>query len=167
MRRAVASLIVTALLQVPQAGVRAQGGPEDPLAPLDRFAGAWTGAGTLHGSKSLLELRFDRVLGRRFVRVEHRNRVETPGGELLFEGLAVYRAVGGTFTATWFDSFGHVYPVAASLEGDTLRAEWGTPDTEQGLTLYRLTAPHTLEVRDSVRKAGTFQELGRATLARR
>lgn len=136
----------------------------DPLAPLDRFVGAWTGAGALHGAKARLELRFERTLGNRFLRIQHQNRVETSGGPMLFEGLAVYRAAGAGFAATWFDSFGHVYPVTASLEGDTLRAEWGTPETEQGTTVYRLTRTGALEVVDSVKRQGALQEFGRASL---
>ena len=56
--------------------------------------------------------------------------------------------------------------MTATLEGDTLRAEWGTGDTEQGLSVYRLTAPSTLEVTDSVKRAGAYQEFGRATLTK-
>jgi hypothetical protein len=138
--------------------------PRDPLAPLDRFLGSWAGPGTLQGSKARLELRFERTLGNRFLRIQHQNRVETPRGEMLFEGLSIYRPKDAGFAATWYDSFGHVYPVTASLEGDALRAEWGTPEIEQGITLYRLTAPGTLEVTDSVKRQGAFQEFARATL---
>ena len=118
--------------------------PKDALAPLDRFLGTWAGPGTLQGAQARLELRFERALGNRFLRIQHQNRVETPRGEMLFEGLSIYRARDGGFAATWYDSFGHVYPVEATLDGDALRAEWGTPETEQGTTVYRLTAPGTL-----------------------
>ncbi len=166
MRRALPLLLVAALLQLHASPLRARAAAPDPLAALDRFAGAWAGPGTLHGSKANLELRVDRALGGRFVRLQHQNRVEMPGRTMAFEGLAFYRAAGAGFAATWFDSFGHVYSVTAALDGDTLRAEWGTPDTEQGLSVYRLSAPGTLEVTDSVKRAGTLQEFGRATLTR-
>jgi hypothetical protein len=165
-RRALTSLAVFSLLPLQGAGVRAQATPPDPLAALDRFAGAWAGPGTLHGSKARLELRVERALGNRFVRLQHLNKLELPGRTMQFEGLALYRAAGSGFAATWFDSFGHVYPVTAKLDGDTLRAEWGTQDTERGLTVYRLTAPGTLEVTDSVMRAGTLQEFGKATLTK-
>jgi hypothetical protein len=165
MRRTRAYAILMGLLATGAAAVRAQA--PDPLAPLDRFTGTWAGPGTLHGSKAQLELRFERALGNRFVRIQHQNRIEMPGRTMPFEGLSLYRAAGARFEATWFDSFGHVYPVTASLNGDTLRAEWGSPDTEQGLTEYRLTATGGLEVTDSVKRAGVFQEFGKATLTKR
>jgi len=163
-----ATIVAVAIACLASTGLQAQApsaaAKVDPLAPLDRFVGAWTGAGTLQGSNARLELRFERALGNRFLRIQHQNRVETPGGTMLFEGLAVYRAAGAGFAATWYDSFGHVYPVTASLDGDTLRAEWGTPETEQGTTVYRLTGPGALEVVDSVKRQGAFQEFGRASL---
>jgi len=165
-RRALVSLVVAGLLHLQGAEVGAQAVAPDPLAALDRFEGAWAGPGTLHGSKARLELRVDRALGKRFVRLQHRNAVEMPGRTMEFEGLALYRGTASGFAATWFDSFGHVYPVTAALDRDTLRAEWGTPDTEQGLTVYRLTTPGTLEVTDSVKRAGAYQEFGRATLTK-
>jgi hypothetical protein len=140
--------------------------PPDPLAPLERFVGAWKGPGTLQGAPAVLELRFERVLGGRFLRIEHRNQVEARGRTMVFEGLALYRGADEGFAATWYDSFGHVYPVTATLDGDTLRALWGTPETEQGTTDYRLAAPGTLEVTDRVRRAGALQEFGKATLAK-
>jgi hypothetical protein len=165
-RRLRLALLATALLPLGGSPASAQAVASDPLAVLDRFQGAWAGPGTLHGSKTRLELRVDRALGKRFVRLQHKHVVEMPGRAMEFEGLALYRASASGFAATWFDSFGHVYPVTATLDGDTLRAEWGTGDTEQGLTMYRPTAPSTLEVTDSVKKAGVYQEFGRATLTK-
>jgi len=160
------ALLAAALLPLAGSPASAQGVAPDALAVFDRFQGTWAGPGTLHGSKTRLELRVDRALGKRFVRLQHKNAVEMPGRTMEFEGLALYRSSPSGFVATWFDSFGHVYPVTATLEGDTLQAEWGTGDTEQGLTVYRLTAPATLEVTDSVKKAGAYQEFGRATLTK-
>ncbi len=160
------AVLAIALLPLGGAPASAQAVASDPLAALDRWLGAWAGPGTLHGSKTRLELRVDRALGKRFVRLQHKNAVEMPGRTMEFEGLALYRSSASGFAATWFDSFGHVYPVTATLEGDTLRAQWGTADTEQGLTVYRLTSPSTLEVADSVKKAGAYQEFGRATLTK-
>lgn len=166
MRRARLVLLVASLLPLGGTGVSAQAVAKDPLAALDRFQGAWAGPGTLHGSKTRLELSVERALGGRFVRLQHRNVAEIPGRTMEFEGLALYRASASGFAATWFDSFGHVYPVTARLDGGTLRALWGTADTEQGLTVYRLTAPSTLEVADSVERAGVYQEFGRAILTK-
>jgi hypothetical protein len=146
-------------------GLAADRAPKpDPLDVLRPFVGTWSGRATLHGAPARLELRFERVLGDRFVRLQHRSTLETPAGPQVFEGLALYRPAAGGFVATWFDSFGHVYPVTAFLDGATLRAEWGAPGTEQGVTLYRLAAG-ALEVTDSVRKAGVLKEFGRATLS--
>ncbi len=161
---ALSAALSASLVPVPLDAQAPAAAPKDALAPLDRFLGTWAGPGTLQGAQARLELRFERALGNRFLRIQHQNRVETPRGEMLFEGLSIYRARDGGFAATWYDSFGHVYPVEATLDGDALRAEWGTPETEQGTTVYRLTAPGTLEVTDSVKRQGAFQEFGKATL---
>ena len=66
------------------------------------------------------------------------------------------------YEARWFDSRGLSFPIKAHAEGDTLIAFWGTPETEQGKSVYRLIEQSKVEVVDSVRqKDGTWKEFGR------
>ena len=57
-------------------------------------------------------------------------------------------------------------PLDARRDGDALVSKWGTPDTEEGETTYRLLPDGTMEVIDRVKgKDGTWREFGRATCA--
>ncbi len=48
-----------------------------------------------------------------------------------------------------------------------MTAWWGSPETEEGKSTYRLIDDQTMEVVDSVKqKDGTFREFGRVTLKR-
>jgi len=85
-----------------------------------------------------------------------------------FEGHAYYQSAGeGRYQGTWFDSSGQVRPIVASGTAGTLVAAWGTAETEQGETTYRLTTSNRMELVDRVRgKDGTWREFGRSTLSR-
>ena len=70
----------------------------------------------------------------------------------------------GQYRGMWFDNAGLLRPLAAMRDGDALVSKWGTPDTEEGETTYRLRADGTMEVIDRVKgKDGTWREFGRAT----
>ena len=58
-----------------------------------------------------------------------------------FEGHAYYRPIGdGRYRGMWFDNSGMFRPLDAQRDGDALVSKWGTPDTEEGETTYRLTS---------------------------
>lgn len=76
----------------------------------------------------------------------------------------------GTSTGigTWIDSRGVILPLSVTVTSDSLTTEWGQELTERGRTVYRLSAPDTLDVLDFVRgPEGQFREFGRSTLTRR
>ena len=58
----------------------------DPLAPLDRLVGTWTGTSEGKPGKGTLERSYQRVLGSRFIEVRNRNtyppQASNPKGEL-------------------------------------------------------------------------------------
>ena len=52
-------------------------------------------------------------------------------------------------------------------DGDALVSRWGTPDTEEGETTYRLTSDSRMEIVDRVKsKDGTWREFGRSLVTR-
>ena len=142
--------------------------PAKPAAsPLARWEGNWTGEGKFFGQSATQRIQWERVLDGKFTRLTM--RVETPGGQPMFEGHAYYRQTeGAQFEARWFDSQSHVYPIKAQLEADTLTAFWGEPAKEEGKSVYKLLdSGKQLEVVDAVRtKDGSWREFGRFVLKR-
>lgn len=130
------------------------------VAALSWLTGSWRGAGTMPGNASEAQLEIRPALGGRFVELSYR-----AGG---FEGRAFYRPDGeGRWRATWFDNRGTTFPIEARLDGRVLTADWGSPETERGRTIYRLAEDGTLEVSDSVTMAdGSRRDFARHSLRR-
>lgn len=129
--------------------------------------GSWKGEGKAFGMRSRVEMKWESVLDKKFVRLQYKTEMRSANGETqIFEGYAFYKFLGdGKYRAVWFDSSGDLHPVSAVFDKSTLTSDWGTPETELGRTLYRLTAPSTIEVIDYIRqKDGTWKEFSRAIL---
>jgi hypothetical protein len=144
--------------------------PPDPL--LARLAGQWTGSGTVLNQPSKISLTWSWELGGQFLRLSFRNDMP----KSTFEGHAYYRATGdpstslgagGHYRGMWFDNSGMFRPLDARRDGDALVSKWGTPDTEEGETTYRLTSDSRMEIVDRVKsKDGTWREFGRSVATR-
>lgn len=91
------------------------------------------------------------------------------GQTTVFEGHAYYRAVGeGRYRGMWFDNSGMFRPLDARRDGEALVSQWGTPDTEQGETTYRLLPDGKMAVVDRVKgKDGTWRTFGQSGLMKR
>lgn len=140
--------------------------PATDNTALARWEGAWAGEGKFFGQTARQQLQWERVLDGKFLTLKL--RVEA-AGKTLFEGHAYYQATAANqYEARWFDSQGHLYPIKAQLEADTLTAFWGEPNKEQGKSTYHLLATgKQLEVVDAVRnKDGSWREFGRFMLKR-
>jgi hypothetical protein len=135
----------------------------DPL--LSRLVGQWSGTGTVLNQPSKIEMSWTSELGGQFVKLTFRN--EMP--KSVFEGHAYYRAVGpGQYRGMWFDNSGMFRPLDARRDGDALVSKWGTPDTEEGETTYRLQSDGKMEVVDRVKgKDGTWRQFGQSGLMKR
>lgn len=137
---------------------------------LNRLQGEWEGEGKAFGGAALMQIKWEWVLENKFLRLNLRNEISAPDRpKQIFQGQAYYRSNGvDKYAAHWFDSRGVSFPIKAQLEGNTLIASWGSPDTEEGKSTYQLIDESTMEVVDSVKqKDGTFREFGRATLKRK
>jgi hypothetical protein len=139
-----------------------------PLGVLAELEGRWEGTGTILGLPSRVQMEWARALEARFVRLTFVSHIGPEPKARRFEGHAYYQPAGeARYRATWFDSSGLARPIAATSAAGTLVAAWGTPDTEEGETTYRLTASDRLEVVDRVKsKDGTWREFGRSALSR-
>ena len=133
---------------------------------LSRLEGSWQGDGKTLGMAANMQLKWEWVLNKKFLRLSLKNEMSTPNGQKqVFEGEAYYHASAAE--AHWFDSRGMMFPIKAQIEGDMLISMWGSPDKEEGKSTYRIIDANTLEVIDTVKqKDGTWREFGRATLKR-
>ena len=149
------------LLALTLSAVAVQAGGDSLLSKL---AGQWTGAGTVLNQPSKISLTWTWELSGQFLRLTFKN--EMP--KAVFEGHAYYRAVGsGRYRGMWFDNAGMLRPLDATGDGEALVSKWGTPDTEEGETTYRLLSDSEMEIVDRVKsKDGTWREFGRSRLRR-
>ena len=138
----------------------------DPL--LSRLAGQWSGTGTVLNQPAKIQMSWSWELGGRFMRLTFRNEMGSAPTINVFEGHAYYRPTGdGHYRGMWFDNAGMFRPLDGRRDGDALVSKWGTPETEEGETTYRLRPDGTLDVTDRVKgKDGTWRDFGRATYTR-
>ncbi len=138
----------------------------DPL--LSRFSGSWTGTGTVLNQPSKIQLSWSWELGGRFMRLMFRNEMGTAPKVNVFEGHAYYRPTAdGRYRGMWFDNSGMFRPLEARRDGDALVAKWGTPDTEEGETTYRMVSDSEMEIVDRVKsRDGTWRKFGRSRVRR-
>jgi hypothetical protein len=136
---------------------------------LNALVGDWQGTGTTSDMPSKQRLHWETVLGGKFVRLTLDNRMQTPDGkEWQFQAQALYRVLpDGTIAGTWFDSRGYTFPLNGRADDSgVLTIDWGSDDTERGLSRYRIRDGR-LEVTDEVQdKDGTIRVFGRSTLER-
>jgi hypothetical protein len=134
----------------------------DPL--LSRLAGQWTGTGTVLNQPSKISIAWTWELNRQFLRLTFKN--EMP--KATFEGHGYYRPVAdGQYRGMWFDNAGMFRPLDAKRDGDALVSTWGTPETEEGETTYRLLSDSDMEIVDRVKsRDGTWREFGRSRVRR-
>jgi hypothetical protein len=135
---------------------------------LARLVGVWTGDGAVLGQPARIRLEWAPALDGSFVRLTFVNDMGAPGKTRRFEGHAYYRgADGGAYRGIWMDNSGAMRPIEATRDGDALISRWGTPQTEEGETTYRLVSATRLEIVDRVKaKDGSWREFGRTSASR-
>jgi hypothetical protein len=136
---------------------------------LNRLQGTWQGEGQAYGRPNHLLMKWEWVLGKKFLRLSLKNEMTTTNGQKqLFEGQAFYQPVGeGKHEARWFDSRGVSMSIKAHAEGNALIALWSAPGLEQGRSTYKIVEPGKLEVIDEVQlKDGSWKEFGRVMVTR-
>ena len=66
--------------------------------------------------------------------------IRTEAGAPMFAGRGLYRfGEGGMVTGFWEDTQGSIHPLDGTWDGETLKINWGTPETEQGRSAYVFT----------------------------
>ncbi|MCM3873989.1 MAG: hypothetical protein ND895_25150 [Pyrinomonadaceae bacterium] len=135
---------------------------------LNRLEGNWQGEGKSMGTSARMQMKWEWVLGKKFLRLSLKNEMQGATGNTAFEGHAYYRlSGGGKCEGKWFDSRGASFPISCNIEGEALTALWGTPEQEQGKSVYSFLEAGKLEVVDSVMdKSGKWKEFGRFVVVR-
>lgn len=137
---------------------------------LNRLAGNWEGEGRVSGMESKLSMNWQQTLGGKFMRLTFRNEMRgRDGSSQVFEGHAYYKvAASNRYEGTWFDSQGAIHPIKATIDNQALISLWGSKETQQGRTIYRLTDDERIEVIDSLlSRDGSWKEFGRSLFRRR
>ena len=134
----------------------------------EKLSGNWKGTGVVQGMESEITMKWESVLAGKFYRLSFKNNMKGKNGNIVFEGTAFYKFKSAAETeGNWFDSFGFIRPIKASLETNKITADWGNKETEEGKTVYNLVEADKLEVVDSIKtKDGTWREFGRSVYTR-
>jgi hypothetical protein len=141
--------------------------PRDHL--LNRLSGAWKAQGQAFGLEAKFHMQWAWVLQNRFIQLSYKIEMRGKDGQSrIFEGTAFYKpAANGKYEGMWFDSQRAIHPIQATADSSALIALWGTPETEQGKSIYRLLDDNRIEVVDAVRaKDSTWKEFSRNTFTR-
>ena len=141
------------------------------VTPLEkRLLGAWSAKGRAFGMPADVTMKWEPDLQGNFLLLSYRMDMrDTTGKVQVFEGKAFYKASkeAGKFTATWFDSGGEAHPIEAVYDGTALTANWGTPTTKMGKTIYRFVDDNTIEITDFIQaKNGEWKQFNRNTVRR-
>ncbi|TDI93390.1 MAG: hypothetical protein E2O77_03015 [Caldithrix sp.] len=98
---------------------------------VNNLMASWPGEGKLFGSDSEFNMNWEWTLDKKFVRLTFQNKVT--------KAEAFYQATGAKeYIGTWFDSRDMILSLKAGVEDSALVTLWGSPETEQGRTIYRL-----------------------------
>ena len=132
---------------------------------VNRLIGTWNGAGKLFGAEAEFMMSWERALENKFVRLTFENKMKRSDGKTqILKAQAFYKPEGETqFQGMWFDSRGMILPLKATAGDSALTTSWGSPETEQGRTVYRIIDGDTVEVNDFVlTKDGQWKHFGHA-----
>lgn len=165
--RRIKLLITVSLSVLLLFGTGLEAAPNDNF--LNRLAGTWEGDGKALGMPAHLQMKWEWVLGSKFLRLSLKNEMRNATGQVqVFEGHAYYHSPGdGKYEGKWFDSRGVSFSITGETDGDALIALWSNPQ-ERGRSIYRFLEARKLEVVDSVQqKDGTWKEFGRFVVIRR
>lgn len=128
----------------------------------EKLEGSWEGKGSLMGSEADFKMNWDRILDDQFIQLTFTSKRIIDEAEVFFHATATYRLDDNKWEGTWFDSRGVSFCVVGTAEDSTLTVEWGSPDIEQGRTVYTITGENEMAVTDYVNQNGTYSKFGEA-----
>lgn len=132
----------------------------------DKFEGSWEGKGTLMGAETSFKMNWDKVLNDQFMKLTFTSHRVSGEEAILFHATAMYKLDEEHWAGTWFDSRGISFGVDGTESKNTLTVEWGSPDIEQGRTVYSITDENEITVTDYVNRNGSYSKFGEAVYQR-
>lgn len=141
--------------------------PGAPTEYLETLHGEWTGEAKLMANPVHTTLRWTSVLSGKFTRLELEHRAGGAEGAVIFAGHSyVANTPGPKTSGTWFDSSGTVRPQAVRVDDGALIVDWGTAETEEGRSVYKLVEGDNLQVEDWVKRGEEFHPFAGGNLTR-
>lgn len=140
-------------------------GAEDNSASavIDQLIGNWSAQGEAFGASADTEMRWERDLGGKFIRLSYRIEMERGDDVSTFQGVAYYGdLVDGEYRAFWADNSGDLHPIKAKQEDNALIANWGVEGGKQGRTRYELITGGGVEVTDWIRSGDEWRQFNHA-----
>ncbi|MFP2994814.1 hypothetical protein ABN763_02840 [Spongiivirga sp. MCCC 1A20706] len=112
----------------------------------------WVGSGELFGSKASFQMQWQMILDGKFWELSFQNQREQ-SEEFKFKAKGVYQIKDDEqLKGIWFDSRGITFPLKGNFSEDSLTIFWGTPETEEGKTIYTVNHNGLISVIDFVLK---------------
>lgn len=134
-----------------------------------KLNGQWAGIGKAFNMPADITMSWEKTLRNQFYQLRYRMDMKAPDGTIQnFEGTAFYKIVSEKeLVAAWFDSGGEMHPIKASIDGTTLTAIWGTPETKLGKTIYQFTNDQTVEITDFIQnKKGEWKQFNKNSVSK-
>lgn len=134
------------------------------VVSIDNFLGEWKGTGKLFSNEAEFFMKWEKTLGDRFYQLDFKNSFKLQNGnEFTMSAKAFYKSESeNNFKGTWFDSRGMILPLKSNIDKNALVTFWGTPETEEGKTVYIFLEDNTLQTEDYVLKNGEWKQFGTA-----
>ncbi len=154
------AILLMILSVLPSAGSEREA-PEPAAVFFESVLGAWHGEGELLGAAAEFDMKWEKELGGRFVRLTYAIHAERG-----MEAIAHYRlGDSASLDGIWVDSRGEILELSATATDSKLTTEWRSP-TEKGRTVYEIVSPETLEVQDYYHDSSDYRLFGSASYSR-
>jgi len=140
------------------AAVPASARSERPI--FETLEGDWEAAGMAFRQPATSFMRWERVLGGKFWRLNYRIDFANPETSD-FEGVGYYKPAAsgeGRYVGTWADSTGDLHALDVTDDGSTLTTLWGVPGEKYGRSVYALTADGGVLVTDEIQRDGQWRQ---------
>jgi len=163
MRRFYLLFILVSFLALPS--IKAQ----SSASFFEKIEGDWSGTGELFGTPATFKMSWHEVLSGQFFHLQFSNSFKNQNGNTQgIEAKAFYRLDESTESSGyWFDSRGVMFGLKFSIKENQLIVLWGDPEIEEGKTEYRLIDGERIEVKDYVKRNGTFSQFGEAVYTKK
>lgn len=139
-------------------------------AILRKLEGNWSASGKAFNLPAEISMSWKKSLGDKFYHLSYRMDMKAPDGSIqTFEGTAYYKVMtDSVLVATWFDSGGEMHPIKATVDGESLTAIWGTPETKLGKTIYQFVDHNTIEITDFIQnKKGEWKQFNKNSVSKK